>query len=664
MSFSVSIISFFGNPSKGCVVIFLFSFFLFSFAYSNPTTCDTVPLKTKVKWSYFHQLTSFAQEGAYIDIENINGFQHYEFPRKVSFFIASKGNIGHSTRQLEFLPRSSRGFTLYGSEPFFGNSFFKEELRFYEPEHVYTNLFYVSGPRREQTFNVLHNQRLSESLILGLSYRVLNSPGRYSRTASANTNWYATFNYSNHDRPYGAIGGLIINRIQNQESGGLRDRLAFEANNWNDGGFLSNAELRDWGTTIFLHQFLRARSRVNEILTDTLDIFSDAFAANDKANHFHGRLFHEFSLANRSINFFDRSAPELSFFGFQPINSIKTHDSTTVFIMENSLGLIASLPLGQLTSLSLKGFASHRFARITQNVLLPNPGSSVDSERDYEFVRNSFNQIIVGGEAGVGLSSNSSFRAEGHFVALGKNFGDFGLTSTLSLKHPNRTPSLQLNAGLFFQEAPYFLSQFLGNYVSWSNDFEKQRILNLGIGFNNDLVHLRLNGYLLRDMVFMGPEALPVQNSENFGLVSLRGGFRTAIGPFNTNHEILLQYVGSENFERFPLLTSYHSFFFEFSLFRKAMFLNLGVDFYYNTPYKPMGFMPVVRQFFAQDTFKSDHILTADFFATFRIDRARIFLKFHNIGSEIPQIPVVYHVPFYPMQDFAIKFGVTWPFFN
>ncbi len=654
LHFSTSIFLFFDHSIRGCIVSFLFSFFFFSLGYSNPTTCDSVPVSTRVTWRYFSHFRSFVSSSALVDVVGIKGFQHYEFSRKERFFIATKGNIGHSARPLQFSPNFSTGFKLYDTEPHFGNSLCKETMRFYEPEHVFADLFYISGPKREQTFNVLYNQRLSEALVVGFNYRVLNSPGRYSRTAAANTNWYANFTYNHPRKRYGAIGGLVINRIKNQESGGLKDRLAFEANNWSDGGLLSNAELRDLGTTFFAHQFLKTGKK-------DLNLPEDSIGAKDG---FGGRLFHDFSISRRSINFLDKSSPELSFFGLQPINNLETHDSTTILIAENSLGLIGRLQVGSRNSLKYKGYAKHRIARITQNVFDTIAGTPALPIRVYDFVRNSFLQVLVGGQVELKLPAASSFEAEGSFVALGRGIGDLSLESTFLYGLPGKSSEAKLSCGLMLQEAPFFLSSFLGNYVSWQNDFNKQRVVHAGLGFRDKLFSVDLKIFWLKDMVFVGPEAKPMQNHDDFGLVSLRGQLKKSFGPVNTLHDILIQYAGTSNFERFPLLTSYHTIFFELSLFKEAMFLNLGVDVFYNTPYKPMGFMPVVRQFFSQNSYQSGHVFSADIFGTFRVDRARFFLKAQNIASQIPAIPVMYQVPFYPLQDFAVKFGVSWLFFD
>ncbi len=589
-----------------------------------------------------------------VDVVKIKGFQHYEFPRRESFFLATKGNIGHPSRPLQFSPRFSAGYTLLGFEPHFGNRFDKETIRFYNPEHIFADLFYTSGPKREQTFDVLFNQRFSQAMVVGFNYRSLNSPGRYSRSAASNTTWYANFNYNNPLKIYGAAGGLIVNRVQNQESGGLKDRLAFEANDWSDGGILSKAELKDFETTFFMHQFLK---------TGKVDLGAsrDSIVVNEV---FIGRVFHDFSFSGRSINFYDSNSPEMSFFGSQPISNQKTHDSTMVFMVDNSLGVIGKLKLGSRNTLKYKSYAKHRYARITQNVFDTIYGPSDKPINVYDFVRTSLWQIIAGGQVEMNLGERRRIEANGSYVALGRGFGDLSLKSKFVYGLPENSSEIQLTTGLLLQETSFFLSNFFGNYVSWQNNFKKQRVAKLGLGLRGRALGFDFNAFWLKDMVYLGPDAKPTQNTDGFGLVSLRGGLKKSFGPIHTSHDILLQFAGTDNFERFPALISYHTLFVEFSLFREAMFLNLGIDVFYNSPYKPMGFMPVVRHFFTQNGYKSDHIVSADIFGTFRVDRARFFLKAQNVGSHIPGMPVVYQVPFYPLQDFAVKFGVSWLFFD
>jgi hypothetical protein len=272
--------------------------------------------------------------------------------------------------------------------------------------------------------------------------------------------------------------------------------------------------------------------------------------------------------------------------------------------------------------------------------------------------------VIQGVELESDKSRFLSGKAFAHLTLGGYNDEDLGIGASFVLGKPVQKHQVSMQAAFYQQEVPYSFSRFYGNYISWENDFSKQQIGHAQLLYQSNWLSLEGNYYVLSNMVYLGPEALPLQNTSTFGLLSAGIGLKACIGVFQTRHKVLYQYVGEQEFEQFPELVSYHSVFFDFSLFKRAMDLNVGFDLFYNAPYTPMGYMPVVRQFYAQDGYETDHVILADAFVTIKVKRTRFFLKAQNITSFLPDFPQVYSIPYYPLPEFAFKFGVSWMFFD
>jgi hypothetical protein len=619
---------------------------------------DTLKSRLDIPWYSGEQLQSpFDAAPNFVDT-TITGFQHYDFAYRGGFFFANKGNVGHATRLLQFDPALGHDFPLDGGGLFPGYRFEHSLLRFYRPRHVFTDLFYVTAAEREQLFYAMHNQKFHETLYAGFNYQVVNSPGLYNRVASNQSNVYLTLDFQLPNKRYQALGSFISNRASNQESGGLENHLDFEEDPNRDIVFLPQAELRQRETALNFHHFYQTGFFIGGGSDDTL---SERRFINL------GRINHEFSWRKQTFVFKDPAQP-VAFYETEPFSQTSTFDSTIVNTIENLVSW-SNFPLqsGRGTfPFNFKLYLKHRVTDIRQPLYQEAEpgGEEANGNESYAFREENFNQIIQGVELESDQTRFLSGRAFAHLTLGGYNDEDLGLGAAVIVGRPDQKHRVMLRAAFYQQEAPYFFSRFFGNYISWENNFDKQQIGHARAEYKMKWLSLEGNYYLLSNMVYMGKEALPVQNTTTFGLLSAGLGLNAGIGAFQTRHKVLYQYVGDQNFEQFPELVSYHSIYFDFSLFKKAMDLNVGFDLFYNSSYSPMAYMPVVRQFYVQDAYQRDDVFMIDAFATIKVQRTRFFLKAQNLGSLLPDAPVVYAIPFYPLPGMAIKFGLSWMFFD
>lgn len=623
-------------------------------AFSNAPS-DTLKPRSEIHWFTEEQLQSPFNAVPNIIDTTITGFQHYDFAHNAGFFFANKGNVGHATRFLQFAPFTGHGINLDDGGLFRGYRFERAGLRYYRPNHVYSDLFYTTGAAREQLFYGMHNQKFHETLFGGFKYQVVNSPGVYNRSAATTSNIYFTADFQLPNKRYQALGSFISNRFSNQESGGLENRLDFESNRNRDIVFLPRADLRQRETAINLNHFYLTGFYIGGEKNDSV---SERRFINL------GRLNHEFSYRRQAFVFNDPSAP-VSFYASEPFSKTSTYDSTSVTLIENLVSW-SNFPLtsGRGTfPFNFKIYLKHQLVDVRQPFYGQTEAGS-SNEVQYAMQQDKFSQVIQGVELESDQRRYLSGKAFAHLTLGGYNDEDIGIGTKLILGRPEHKLRLHLSAAFYQQETQYFMSRFYGNYVSWENDFNKQQIGHAQAEFRSGWLSLEGNFYLLGNMVYMGPQALPLQNTSTFGFANTSIGVKAGIGAFQSRHKIIYQYIGSKHFEQFPRLASYHSLFFDFPLFEKAMDINVGIDLFYNSPYNPMAYMPVVRQFYAQNTFKRDHFFMADVFATIKVQRTRFFLKLQNAGSLLPDSPVQYTIPFYPLPGMAIKFGLSWMFFD
>jgi hypothetical protein len=587
----------------------------------------------------------------------LTGFQRYRFVERASPFYAYKGNIGHVVRLMGFHPDTDQRFSLDGPSLYPGSLLRAEQMVLYRPEYVFTDLYYALGSGREQSFYAQHTQRLHDNVYAGVLYQVVSSPGIYDRMGARNGSVRFNMDFLTPDERYQVVGSYISNRFENQESGGLKNHLNFEEDEARDSVFLYRAMSRYRETAINIHQFYQT----GFFTSPQGDSHSEPRFINL------GRIHHHFQY-RRQAYVFDEAAPPAPLYFPPPANPRATLDSTIIHRIENQLSW-SNFPLQSgrgAFPFNFKLSIQHAFTDIKQPDFFVPPVDDPDAEApdDYLHIRENYHQFTQEVELETDRNRFFSGRAGARFTFGGYNDDDLELNATLHVGRENQTHRLEIGAGYSMVEAPYFLQRFSGNYIAWNNDFDKMRTARASAIYKNPLFSLDGGFFLLSNMVFMNKHAFPEQNTNTFSLITAGMTADLNIGAFRTYHNIRYQHTASRQFESFPSLISLHSFYFDFAMFQKALLVHAGLDLKYNSPYQPMAYMPVVRQFYAQDHFDTGHDVLLDAFVNFKISRVRLFLKFEHILGWLTDAGPVYMIPFYPLPERTIKFGISWMFFD
>lgn len=632
-------------------LLFLFlSFIWATFLVAAPPLPPVDENQQRIPWFTEQQLESpFITDTNFVDTTS-TGFHRYDPFMRHSLFMAEKGNIGHAGFSMHFAPVLSSNFTLNPAPLFPGYLLNHEGIRFYRPEHVFTDLQLVIGDNREQFFIASHNQKLHETLYIGAQYQIVNSRGFYNRMGARNNYIRMHFDFQEPGKRYHALGSLSLNTINNQESGGLSNPDIFEEDPDQASMFFLNATSRHKENAVKLNHFYN----LGFFLSDT---------AEQRRFFNLGRINHQFTYRRQSFVFNETVPPNTVFFETEPVIPGRTNDSTIVNTLENHLGW-SNFPIkGEhgIFPVNFNVFIKHRIVEVYQPYLLM---MLKYPDRGYSFIKDDFSQCMPGFIVESDPTRLISFRGTGLRTYGGYNDGDYDFGGSVKLGSLKHSHSLSFSGHYANKEAPYFLSNFMSNYVSWDNDFAKTQWQHAGLRYSNPYLTLGLNYYSVTNMVFMGPDALPVQNESTVNVVSAGLGSEIGIGIFRTTHNIIFQKADDDYFLNFPEFASRHSLYFDFSLFKKALGVQTGLDIYYNSGYPSMAYMPVVRQFYAQDNYPGKDTHMVDLFANFKISRTRIFVKMENLSSLVTDVPTVYLIPFYPIPQAAFKFGVSWMFFN
>ena len=99
------------------------------------------------------------------------------------------------------------------------------------------------------------------------------------------------------------------------------------------------------------------------------------------------------------------------------------------------------------------------------------------------------------------------------------------------------------------------------------------------------------------------------------------------------------------------------------SLFKNAAVFQPGIDILYTTSYYASAYMPALRMFYLQDEKKIGNYPYIDVFANLMVKRFRIFVKYEHL-NDLWGENRYYMIPHYPAQGSALKFGLSWSFYD
>ncbi len=607
------------------------------------------PIETSHAVPWYTESALFSlmfEEKQWVDT-TLTAFQRYAFHQRPDRLYAGKGNTGQPVRSLLFAPRWNRGFTLFPYDIYPGYLHDLDQVRYYRPAHVFSELYYVLGSQSEQLFYARHNQRFHEHVYGGINYQTVNSPGMYSRLEARNANLLLYVDAEPLDR-YQVAGSFMINRIINQESGGLVDPAGFEEDEARDEVYLYNAVSRRRELGIRLQQSYQPGWYRN---SDTL--------AEPGFRHL-GRLRHSITYKRQAFVFDEASTPSTHFYPDEfRSNEMMTYDSTVVHTLSNHLGWSTGLP-GTTTDfpLHVHAYLQHELINVDQPLLRESSGD------EYPFLRDRYAQL----RPGLALRSDPdaffSFDGQAHYTFGGYNDRDHMIGGGLSIGDHSLPLRLRLQGSWREYQSPYFFRRTRSNYVIWFNDLEKSRVFHGGAQLEHGIFTLQGNYYRLHRPVFLDQEAYPIQPGEWIPVLTAGLSARIDAGILHTRHQVHYQHVAEDLFERFPRWLSYHSVYADFILFGGALHAHTGIDLRYNAPYRPMAYMPMVRQFYLQDDYESRHEFLLDVFVNAKISRARLFVKFEHLLGLLTERTPVYDTPYYPLPEGMFKFGVSWMFFN
>ncbi len=283
---------------------------------------------------------------------------------------------------------------------------------------------------------------------------------------------------------------------------------------------------------------------------------------------------------------------------------------------------------------------------------------------NWESTTRNINNVIAKGRWNFTPNDNIKVETYAHFNLLGYNLGDYRLNGELSytLKDIGSITAKAVNQ---LYEPTLVQSQlYLTQRPVWNNDFKKTLETTLSgtlaipkAHFEGSVAYTLLNNYIYFDKNYKAQ-----QGSTPLSIVQFIVTENLKLGAFHLDNIIVFQ-KSTEKFLRIPDIYSKNSLYAEGRIFRKAMLARLGFDFRYNTDWFAPSYMPLIGQFYVQETGTVKAYPALDAYFSCKVQSLRFFVKWENaVGSFSKNI--YYQIFNYPIPDRQIRLGFRWQLLN
>ncbi len=606
-----------------------------------------------------YKIISFERDTTYLDTTlTINKEFKYNILRRDDFELMPFSNIGQPYNTLGVSFDRKNMYPKLGAKAKHFNYTEMEEVAYYNVATPLTDILFKTTFEQGQLLDALLTFNTSKRMNFSVAYTGMRSLGKYQFNQSELRNFKTTANYETKDGRYSMRAHIAAQDIESEENGGLLDKeTQFESK---DPDFRDRvkADVR-FSTALANNQVLGKRYFIDhkyKLIKKQQDSSSMEKTSLAIAHRFNYETkFNQFSQSQQNDFFGGSFLPEIN-------------DRARLKTMLNQVSAdFYNATLGNLQAhISLYNY-NYFFnsVLVTENQRIVNQlkGEEVALGANYQkqikefFIKASAQYKLTGDLTG------NIFNASASYQFNENNKIRFGIHSSA------RMPDFNF---LLYQ------SDYV-NY-NWQNtsSFKNERVNSI-YGFLDSKTWGMLSAkvtnvdnyaYFAAD-----PNEIAIENQENAFIrpfqetsslqhIKVKYSKEIKVGAFALNNTVMYQNVNQSNqVLNVPQLVTRNTLYFSSDVFKKAMFLQMGVTLKYFTGYNANAYNPVLGEFYIQNGEKIGGFPLLDFFINAKVQQTRIFLKAEHFNSSFGSSNF-YAAPDYPYRDFVIRFGLVWNFFS
>lgn len=576
----------------------------------------------------------YGEEGKYM-LNAVHGTHNYHPLYENSQVRNDLGNLGSADHKVLFAFDRPFGFNFRTSRSGYWKSL--DKRTFLISEKMFSNVQYSNGVNRENYLLANFTRSFGKLLNLGFSFNRDVSEGFYASQRNVYTDMSVFTTFRSKDDRYKAVLMFNYSNLLAEENGGIATDTSFESNVTSDRAFIpinltqSSNHWKGFDLGLEHRVFLSKQDSTTGI------------------KPYRPAISHLFSVTNHSMIYRNLIEAGSDFYENVYTDSSATYDSTSVLSVSNELRfeLVKSDSIGDRILNRLAVGAQYDFHRVAY---------------DSVYIDGIHNVSVLGNVNGK-LFGEIDWKAAGNFMVYGYNIWDFKVDGQFDYLVGKSHFSAFVNYSLFRPD--YITDNYISNHFVWDNNWVQTQHLKTGLAYEQS--KLRFKGtftyHILDNLVAFGTDRLPYQSNAVNQLMVLRLQEHFRMRWFHVVLDGAVQFKPTGDDIRVPLALGRGMIYYQNDLFKKKLRLQIGAEVSYSMAYYANSYNPALSEFHIQNERQVGNYPFIDVFLNIRVKKLRAFFKVEHLNAGWLGY-TYYHVPHYPVNDLAWKFGVNWAFLD
>ena len=350
------------------------------------------------------------------------------------------------------------------------------------------------------------------------------------------------------------------------------------------------------------------------------------------------------------------------------LSSSRTHDDTRQWSLSNTLGITTVEGFRPWAKFALAAYATYEIEHTYQTPYDPDAENADLAPLPFAISRkHNDNRLWVGGNLDGHAGKVLTYSAAARFGIVGSVAGDIDLHASLSTRFRMLGDTVSLSASGSFRNTaqPYLLQHYYSNHFAWNNDFGKTRRFQIEGKLTIPWTRTEIGAGVenVQNLVYFGPQSLPVQHSGSVQVFSARIHQPLRLGIWNWDNTVTVQTSTDSNVIPLPAFVLYSNMYLNFTAFR-VLHMQIGVDCNYFTRYNAMGYQPATMSFHTLDNgTKAGNYAFANAYLTCKLYKVRFFVMLSHANQGWFSSDY-FAMPGYPLNPRKFQIGLSVDFAN
>ena len=636
---------------KNPLLLLLFVCFSLTLFSQTAPISPSIPSNSKTQKAEkppidLYKIVSANRDTTYVDTTlSIQKEYKFNYLRRDDFELMPFNNVGHTYNSLGYTFDRTNLKPLFVAQSHHLNYYEIEDINYFNVPTPLTEIYFKTAFEQGQQLDALFTINTSEQFNFSLSYKGVRSLGSYQHNLASTGNFVFSTNYHTKNNRYNLRAHLAAQDVLNRENGGLDDdSLLLFINNdsqFSDRGRLEvlfeDGENKLEGLRYYLdheYQLIRAVDSTNYTTLSVGNIIS----------------YEDKNYEYRQVSPFEGFGPSYETANLS--EKVKLEDFNTkgyARFNNNIFGKISAFI----------GYTDYNYGYDSVLILnegrIPNrlKGNIVETGASYEKQYRGFNLF---GKAAINISGDF----DGNYLKAGASF---------ALNKDNKVEgSISIHSA-----APNFnFLLYQSDYVNynWRNEFNNVKTQELRLDLtSNKLLDASISYTGIDDYTYFTIEGedlspTPQQFGARVDYLKIKAEKEFRYGQFALMKTVMYQQVVSgESVFNVPQIVTRNSLYYQDHWFKRALYLQMGVNFKYFTKYNMNGYDPVLAEFYVQNEQELGGFPMFDLFFNAKVRQTRIFIKWEHFNTVFASKNEYFSAPGHPYRDAVIRFGLVWDFF-